>query len=467
MNIQILLTIVLVPLSSAVSAATLTVTSLSDSGPGSLRTAIQTAAAGDVIEFAPGTSGRIDLQSTLTITRDLTIRGNPGVVLDGGGAVRVLNLSASATVELSRLTIRRGFAAGGNGGGILSAARLTLRDCVIENNQATLGGGLFAAGPYWMINSTVDNNSAIGPGGGIYDNATAASGIRDSQIRGNVSNVDGGGIYHDSRSPLSIERSTISGNQSATTVPRQGGGIFSINSPLSIRFSTITSNKAHFGGGVMLRSINASALVTIDETVVAGNTAVSDGGGLFVFGGTAELRNVTLANNLAAAGTGGGLAMQDTNTDPAKATFIHSTIAFNRSNASGGGMVVISGGLVLHASLISDNIAATNPDLQGVFVSRGFNLVRNRGTSSGYLGNDLANGTDPLLNELAFGGGPTLTAALRSGSPAATAVNALICETSAIDQRGYTRPDRNCSIGAFDFNGVAPPAVLFKDGFQF
>ena len=53
-------------------AATITVTSLSDSGAGSLRQAISDAAAGDTIDFDNTLSGTISTTSTLNIDKDLT-----------------------------------------------------------------------------------------------------------------------------------------------------------------------------------------------------------------------------------------------------------------------------------------------------------------------------------------------------------------------------------------------------------
>jgi fibronectin-binding autotransporter adhesin len=449
-----------------VSAATITVTSLANAGPGTLRSAIATAAANDTVDFSPGLTGRIDLLSTLTVAQSLVIRGNPGIVLDGGDAVRVLLVSQGVELSLSDLTIRRGFAGTEDGGGILNRGRLVVRNCIIEDNHAARGGALFAAGPYAISHSQLNGNSGTGSGGAIFDDSSSASTISDSKIRDNVTGGNGGGINHNSNSALTITRTEISGNQSVNTGTPLGGGIVSTNSPLTIRFSSITSNKAHFGGGLLAQAGSTSTLVRIEETLIAGNTAVSDGGGVFAFGSTVEFRNTTIANNIAALSSGGGMSIQNSSTSQAKVTLAHSTTAFNRASNVGAGVTLISGALVLQASLIADNAAPTNPDLQASFSSRGFNLIRTRGTSTGYVASDLANGTDPLLSGLAFQGGATLTAAIASGSPAAAAVSSSICENTVIDQRGYARPSDNCSIGAFDRAGIAPPAVLFADDFE-
>jgi hypothetical protein len=63
--------------------STFTVTSLADSGAGSLRDAVQQANAnpGSEIQFKPGLKGTIPLSSELDITANLTIDG-PGRVSD-------------------------------------------------------------------------------------------------------------------------------------------------------------------------------------------------------------------------------------------------------------------------------------------------------------------------------------------------------------------------------------------------
>ena len=75
--VRLFLFLALAALAPGALAATLTVTSTADSGPGSLRAQISTAAPGDAITFAPSVMGTIPLTSGMlpTITNDLTIRG--------------------------------------------------------------------------------------------------------------------------------------------------------------------------------------------------------------------------------------------------------------------------------------------------------------------------------------------------------------------------------------------------------
>src|ERR1700720_2004990 len=56
-------------------ASTDTVTTLTDSGTGSLRAALAAANSGDTIVFSNGLTGTITLASTLTINNNVTIQG--------------------------------------------------------------------------------------------------------------------------------------------------------------------------------------------------------------------------------------------------------------------------------------------------------------------------------------------------------------------------------------------------------
>lgn len=451
-----------------VLAADLVVVSLNDTGTGTLRNAIGDALAGDRIVFAPGLAGTISLNSTLTIGRDLIIEGNGNIALDGKDTSRVITITGGR-VDLRRLLVRNGFAA--DGGGIASAGTLRMSNCEVRNNHASArGGGLFiSAGSYSLFDTTIADNFATNEGGGIVDLGAAPSTITRSRIVNNISSGAGAGIRHVSGQELTIDYSTISGNTAATTDAVTGGGIASQSATLNINYSTISGNKSHFAGGIYVANLGASTKLNLVGSTITGNTAVSDGGGLFVFGAGATLTNSTIANNLAGVGTGGGLTVQNSGGGSATVIVINNTIAFNRSNANGGGINIISGSLSLKNTLIAGNISGTNADIQAAFVSEGFNLVQTRGTSTGYVASDLANGTLPQLATLGFNGGPTLTVLPNAGSPAINAISSSNCASITLDQRGYTRPANQCDIGALEV-GATPPAPpvdpVFGDGFE-
>jgi hypothetical protein len=464
------MTLLLVLLAAAAAlpaaAATLTVTNLANAGPGSLRQALADAAAGDTIEFAASLEGPIVLASPLGITRNVTLRGRRAVPLDGGDAVRVLTIAPGVIATLYDTVIQRGFA--GDGGGIFSSGNLILVRCMVRDNRASArGGGLFiAAGSYLLQDTDVVDNAAVDEGGGLSDYGTGTSTISDSRISANLSNGPGGGIRHASGRLLIITGSTIAGNQVATTSQRFGGGIASQGGALDIRYSTIMGNRAHFGGGVDIQNVGSSSTLDLSNSIVSGNTATAEGGGIYVFVATANIVNSTIANNLAGAMGGGGISLQSVGNLTASVSLTNATVAYNRASSTGGGIQVISGSLTLKNSLIAGNAAANNVDLAGAFVSQGYNVVQSRGSSTGYIATDLANNTDPQLAAAAFHGGPTSTVRPAAASPAVNVIPAANCVGITVDQRGYRRPTAACDIGAFEVEGFLPPVNVFMHGFE-
>src|SRR5262245_7617566 len=159
----------------------LTVTSLADSGPGSLRAAVQTADAGshsDKFTIGFAVTGTIDLQSPLPdLNNNIAIQGPGASSLTVERSVGVsfssaiLTVDAGQTASLSGLTI-----ANGNEGGIVNDGTLTVANCAVLNSSGSLqndlhvplGGGIFNDGTLTVTNSTVSGNSAALYGGGIF-----------------------------------------------------------------------------------------------------------------------------------------------------------------------------------------------------------------------------------------------------------------------------------------------------------
>ena len=126
------------------------VTNTNDSGAGSLRAAIETAAPGDTIVFSLNYPAIINLTSgSLLINTDITIAG-PGasnLTIDASGNTameRAITVGPGVTVSISAVTVTGGRGGGTNlgssansGGGIFNSGTLTLSDAVISNNSTT------------------------------------------------------------------------------------------------------------------------------------------------------------------------------------------------------------------------------------------------------------------------------------------------------------------------------------------
>jgi predicted outer membrane repeat protein len=345
-------------------AATITVSNLNDSGPGSLRQAILDAndngGGSDDIVFASGLSGTIDVGSTdgsglypgtaMNIqgpgAGQITLRGTGGVDyvvytgLDFGG----YDANPGDPITISGLTITGGDATGKHspnyirGGGIFNKdATLTVANSVISNNYALDdGGGIYtsdAAGSVTVVNSTISGNRAGAStdgnayGGGIYSQDSPVV-TRNSTVSGNNSGGDGGGIYMSSRPTadpsLTVENSTVANNTAGSGGGDDGGGIWLCcgdgDQSLTLKSSTITGNRvgggSGFGGGLVLFGVQASN-VNIQSSIIAnnhgttGNDIYSSYGGQLGFSLVKELNADSTDTGYSFATTGPNIIGQD------------------------------------------------------------------------------------------------------------------------------------------------------------
>ncbi len=279
--------------------ATITVTNLYDSGPGSLRQALLDAASGTTITFAPGlaggtlalTSGELDITQNVTINGDLDGNGTPDITIDGRAASRVFEEGGSPAIfaTLDGLVITNGWAASGGGIATGDADNLFLKNSkVIDNHVSGSGGGIYGGpgGEVVLINTTVSGNTSDGTGGGIYANSVLTT--INATISGNYSTTDGGGIGLGVAGGGSFTNTTLVGNESR----ENGGGIYG-HGASQIRFydSTLTGNYAGAVGGGIYNGGSTFPLTLLSNSIDAGNAAAVsapdlalDGSPLFLHG---------------------------------------------------------------------------------------------------------------------------------------------------------------------------------------
>ena len=411
-------------------AATLTVTNIADSGPGSLRAALAGAANGDTID-ATGVSGTITLTTgELTVSNSVTLFG-PGagtLTVSGNNASRVFDVTGT-NVTICWLTIANGQGAL-YGAGIRTSGGagsvVTLGNCVVTNNTTTLlGAGIFNSlgVTLTLSNCTISGNSApSGNAGGIY-NSNATLTVIASTLSGNFAYYVGGGIMNDGS------------GDSAT---------------LTITASTLSGNSAYSAGGILNYGQSGSATLTISASTLSGNWAYADGGGAIYnngwYGnGTVMINASTLSSNSAAYG---GAILSD-GYEGVAVVQIGDTIL----NGGGQGANIYNG--------------------SGTVTSAGYNLSSDDGGGFLTATGDQTN-TAPLLGPLQDNGGPTWTHALLTNSPAIDQgkSNAIPTLARATDQRGAPRisdfpavPNAadGSDIGAFELQYI-PPAQSTPTG---
>jgi hypothetical protein len=511
-----LTTSIVLGLATTSHSATNIVTSLADSGSGSLRQAIAEAVSGDAIVFA--VSGTINLTGgALGIDKNVSILGPgaPTLAISGKLTSRLFTVSTNVTVLISGVTLRDGQAPagiggtasssggpGGPGGAISNAGSLTIWNCVLTNNHAGVGGDGYNLG------------GNVGAGTGGVGGAIYSSGVLSASnlvIAGNLAGRggfggwpggsgeaggDGGAIY--GSGPVWLVNCSVTGNScgyggaeaqiSSDVFGRggsggdggSGGGIYATNE-LVLVGCTLRSNLAGSGG------VGANSMGY--EAGYGGPGGA--GAGAFI-AGSLRMTNCTATDNQAGNGGGGGSSIHGAAPGGnggsggglycasavgviavVSCTIVSNSFGLGGSsgtgyrgppapNGSGTGIYlsspVVQGGFL--DNIVSAGIGRTQ-DVAGAFNSLGHNLIGATNGSSGFtavgdLVGSAAAPLDPLVGPLADNGGPTLTMALLPGSPAIGTGAALGAPTT--DQRGVLRPLGGAAIdiGAFEFTPGVP-----------
>ncbi len=356
------------------NAATDTVTNSLDSGPGSLRDVVASASAGDSIVFAATTNGvPIVLASgEISFSKSLYIIGNgpTTTTINGSAMGRIFNISNAGTSSLENLGLSNGNAT--IGGAVLSSmTTLDIVNCRLNNNTATGPMATDGGGALYVIDGTVSVDSsefflntatgASGSGGAIWSNGDLT--VSNSSIRLNQANRAGGGIEigGSATSVTTLSKTNLDSNSVSlsTASPGNGGGLH-ITGPgmVSVDKGTVNGNTAASEGGGLW---NNQGQMDIDGTIIKDNIASGDmstngGGGVFNNGGYVEISAAVIQNNRAdgTAGSGGGIfSVADT-------VFVRqSFITNNSANRAGGGIEVIDGKVHL------DTVSLDNNDVDG------------------------------------------------------------------------------------------------------
>lgn len=311
--------------------------------PGSLRYVITNAAPGSVIGFASditnialegvdlqsGVDGHLMLRNDVTISGPVdsrvTLRGwynedaRPEILDPFTYRSRVLWVGAGVEATLENLILTDGTFIF-KGAIIFNGGTLTVRNSYIQNGRAwEAGGGIFnaASGDLTLIDSFVVDNDAfttdeedgspliirdieqvdqsftyMGYGGGLFNDGGTVTAI-NTVFDGNTARFHGGSIYIGGGS-VTLDESPI----------RDSVASFTLHTP------TADGSEPNYGGGVAVamaepeRALPSGSLA-ISGAEVSGNSALWEGGGLFLWPGTsATLTNVAITTNQADYGGG-------------------------------------------------------------------------------------------------------------------------------------------------------------------
>lgn len=175
----------------------------------------------------------------------------------------------------------------------------------------------------------------------------------------------------------------------------------------------ITGNTAASGGAIA----NNGTLI-VSRSLVAGNQAGSQGGGLYLAeGSTSQITNSTITGN--SAGTGGGVYASGS------LISVNNTISHNSAKLAASGIASMSGSEIkLLNTIVGADTSLPITTISGAFTSLGNNVVTDARSATGFtngVNNDQVsdnNAIDLHLGPLSDHGGQTDTRALLTNSPA-------------------------------------------------
>ncbi len=358
----------------------------------SLRDAIAVANPGDTIDFAASLNnatilldrvglGEISFGKSLTIDASaldsLTIDADDPSAGRNRDGIRIFNITdpiagASAPlVEFVGLTLT-GADIAGDGGAILSNALLVVRDSILIENEADMGGGIFVkvAGSgasrevLRIENSIIDDNDANFGGGIAVESGSSSTPTADTivitnstVISDNTASSNGGGVYVDLYGAvLTIDDSSTLKLNNATN---RGGGVYAdLNSSALLTFNEILLNQNDASDGAGLYAdINTQSTIHLEQTTFDDNEATTDGGG--VYADASSQSTLKIADSLFfqndADGRGGGAFVQlrsDSTASIDQVTFDEN----NSLNGDGGGLYAdLDGSSTSHSKLRIEN----------------------------------------------------------------------------------------------------------------
>ena len=266
---------------------------------------------------------RVDYETNTGGSRvgTVTIANQTFTVTQGGVDVVTTNIDSDAPG-----TLRRAIADASPGSTIVFQAGLSGSTIVLTGGELVVDKDL-----------TIDASAL--PGGLTIDANGIATGHRVMSIPEDVT--------------VSLKSLHLTGGRvPAASAPPYGGGIWNLG-VLSIDQCTISGNSAEYGAGIYSANPNTPTLgaLTLERSIVSGNAATIDGGGIYNLNSVLLARNSVVSGNTAGR-TGGGV-YNGPRPAPSGSVLNNCTLAENEAAVSGGGVY----GSVLNNGIVYSNTA--------------------------------------------------------------------------------------------------------------
>lgn len=270
-------------------AATIVVTSLAPTGPGTLQSALTNAHNGDTITFAVTGTITNQIVGGLVISNDVSIVG-PGsdlLYITGTNACRAFGISNGVTASITGLTFTNCYgwdSANADGGAIYNSGNLSLSNCVFNACHSINGGAVSPQNPGM-------SGGSGGNGGAVFNGGTLTA--VNSQFLNNISGHGGNGGPGGSPSgPYGLTAGGAGGNGGA------GGAVYDAGTATFIN-CTFGWNASGYGGA-------GGAGTTADPSSAGGNGGYAgNGSAVYSLGGTTFLNCTFFGNTNGAGGYGG------------------------------------------------------------------------------------------------------------------------------------------------------------------
>lgn len=306
-----------------------------------------------------------------SITNNWSSGRGGGIFWNAGRGFLTLN----DNVEIS------GNRAGTYGGGIMAMTKIELNSANITQNTASSGGGLA-----FCPTTTSSQKSSYSSGGQVYEQIRNPSMTLNGNvtIEGNTANEKGGGLF------IEVGDAQFSGGDETAALTME----------LNIDGATIQSNTADNGGGIHMvkgtvtTKSGTSAKLAFNSGTLSGNTATTDGGGVYLAGipvsiGT-DSGGPMIQNNTAQSGSGGGFYIDNTQKLPSitgemAVQVTNATVSGNKAESGNGGGIYLTGSdtVVSSINLSANTISENRAQNGGAICVNGGSLAMNSGYASG------------------------------------------------------------------------------------
>ncbi|GHC56651.1 LamG-like jellyroll fold domain-containing protein [Roseibacillus persicicus] len=279
------------------------VTSLADSGAGSLRSVLSTLPSGGTIIFNESLSGGVlrfesgEIALDSEVTLDTSALAD-GLTLQGNGESRLFNISENGGLHLSGVNITGANPGTLWGGAIRSEGVLTIEDSAVFGNSGGNGGAIYCEDNAQLVlrNVTFAHNHSSGFGGAVrLRHATTEALIENCTFSQNTAATDGGGLS--SSGVLTIRNTILADNDAGaaaknfhrpTTPVLQEGNLFDVEVallPLGFYGGT-TASMPPANDSLALNAATGTSIPVFDQNGFA-RLGVADAG-------AAEAREVLL-----------------------------------------------------------------------------------------------------------------------------------------------------------------------------